>query len=96
MSGIDCRRHVAAVIPENLEQSRYGQWFIGSGVLVLFTIPNMQSQTSNPEREVVLAAVINDGLEYASEEHRADREIVFAAVNNNGCALRYASEDLGP
>jgi len=49
-----------------------------------------------PEREIVLAAVRQNGkaLRYASDELRADREIVLAAVRQSCWALEYASKDL--
>ena len=47
-------------------------------------------------REVVMAAVGNDGLalEYASEELKNNIEVVMAAIGNNGRALTYASNQL--
>ena len=48
------------------------------------------------EREVVWAAVNNDGSvsRIASKELRSDREVVLAAVCKNGSVLRYASKEL--
>ena len=48
------------------------------------------------DREIVLAAVNNDGFSLisASEQLKNDREIVLAAVKRNGYALCHASEEL--
>ena len=52
--------------------------------------------TKEYEKEVVLAAVTNDGyaLGYASEVLQNDREIVLAALKSDGEALQYVSEEL--
>jgi len=54
------------------------------------------SQELRADREVVLAAVKQDGeaLRYASEELRADREVVMPVVQRTGEALQYASQKL--
>lgn len=54
----------------------------------------MTNKKFNADKEIVLAAVKNDGLalEYACEELRADREIVLTAVKNDSLALRFACE----
>ena len=48
------------------------------------------------DREVVLAAVSNDGrsLEYADDALKADHAVVLAAVSNEGRALQYADDTL--
>ena len=48
------------------------------------------------DREVVLAAVSNNGLalKYADDTLKADREVVLAAVSNDGWALQYADDAL--
>ncbi len=51
------------------------------------------SEEMQRDKEVVLAAVIQDGntLQYASEEMQEGKEVVLVAVKQNGLALRYAS-----
>ena len=51
---------------------------------------------SNADREVVLAAVKEDGeaLKEASDEHKSDREIVLAATQSCFWALKFASNEL--
>ena len=56
----------------------------------------MSSGTRDSDREVVLAAVQEWGLElqFASAALRADREVVLAAVQRDGLALEHASAEL--
>ena len=57
---------------------------------------SVQMATRDSDREVVLAAVQQNGdaLYYASTELQADREIVLAAVQQYGDALKHASAEL--
>jgi len=54
------------------------------------------SEMLREEREVLFAAVIQNGLrlQFASEALRGNRELVLAAVSRTGFALQYASEVL--
>ena len=57
---------------------------------------SVQMVTRDSDREVVLAAVQQDGrvLHMASAELKADREVVLAAVQQYGYALFFASAEL--
>ena len=63
-------------------------------LLITFVEPLMPELTD--DREVVLAAVTQNGfvLEKVSEKLRADRNIVLAAVRQNVRAVEYADERL--
>ena len=68
-------------------------------IIINKRIPEILSKASDElcnDKEVVLAAVANDGnaLKYASEELKNNKGIVLAAVKNNGFALLYASKEL--
>tara|TARA_Y100000591_G_scaffold304432_1_gene301091 strand:+ start:832 stop:1713 length:882 start_codon:yes stop_codon:yes gene_type:complete len=56
----------------------------------------MRASTLQNDREVVLAAVRQDGkmLEWASDELRKDFDVVLAAVKQNGEALQFALGEL--
>ncbi len=55
------------------------------------------SEELRADREIVLAAVSQDGqgsaLEYACKESKSDREIVLAAVSQDGLALEFACKE---
>merc|ERR1719390_521929 len=53
-------------------------------------------EKARKEKEVVLAAVAQDGyeLEYAPESLKKDKEVVLAAVAQSGYALEFADESL--
>lgn len=53
------------------------------------------SESLQADKEVVLAAVTQNGLEleFASKELQNDREVVLAAINNDKLAIEFASEN---
>merc|ERR1719422_964154 len=54
------------------------------------------SQELREDREVVLAAVVQDGtaLEFADKKFLEDREVVLQAVASNGMVLKHLGQEL--
>jgi hypothetical protein len=63
---------------------------------LFIVLPAFHSQELQNDKEVVLAAVQENGfsLGYASRELKSDKEVCLAAVQQTGWALEYASEEL--